>query len=74
MMQEVHQGEILTSATVEGREGSRIGKAKQVSCALRLAPGSFRTILSCGGGAMALYSWMNQLVDAGWPREATLVS
>lgn len=64
----------MTSATVEGREGSRIGKVKQVSCALSLAPGPFRTILSCGGRAMALYSWMNQLVDAGWPGEATLFS
>lgn len=71
-MQEVHQGEILASAAVEGREGSRIGKAKQVSCALRLAPGSFRTILSCVGRAMPLYSWMNQLLDAGWASEVTL--
>ena len=68
MMQEVHQGEILASVAVEGREGSRIWKGQRLGCALRLAPGPFRTILSCGSGARPLYSWMNQMVDAGCPR------
>ena len=68
MMQEVHQGEILASVAVEGREGSRIWKGERLGCAPRLAPGPFRTILSCGSGARPLYSWMNQMVDAGCSR------
>ena len=58
----------MASVTVEGREGSRIWKGEELGCALRLAPGSFRTTLSCGGRAVPLCSWMNQIVDAGCPR------